>query len=198
MSQTQGGTKMGDPWEENHLTTRKQNLACLTCDRSWTWTHSDEMTSHLDRQRLAPLTTQPREAANTNISHTTRKPLSSDMTKPTKWLCTQQRQISLGICPVWSESSLSAWRKLGSLATHWVYSEDSDQTGRMPRLIWVLDGHTVTLLVLSCRSSFRYVQPGKTQMSHVMRKPAFGFFDQVRFKAVCSLQRQARALKFWI
>ena len=28
-------------------------------------------------------------------------------------------QISLGICPVWSASSLSAWRKLGSLATHW-------------------------------------------------------------------------------
>ena len=27
-------------------------------------------------------------------------------------------QISLGICPVWSESSLSTWRKLGSLATH--------------------------------------------------------------------------------
>ena len=33
-------------------------------------------------------------------------------------------QISLGIRPVWSESSLSAWRKLGSLATHWAYSED--------------------------------------------------------------------------
>ena len=29
-----------------------------------------------------------------------------------------------GIRPVWSESSLSAWRKLGSLATHWVQSED--------------------------------------------------------------------------
>ena len=27
-------------------------------------------------------------------------------------------QISLGIHPVWSESSLSAWRKLGALATH--------------------------------------------------------------------------------
>ena len=38
-------------------------------------------------------------------------------------------QISLGIRPVWSESSLSAWRKLGSLATHLVHSEDSDQTG---------------------------------------------------------------------
>ena len=57
--------------------------------------------------------------------------------------------ISLGICPVWSESSLSAWRKLGSLATHWVHSEDSDQTGQMPRLIWVFAGCTVSLLVLS-------------------------------------------------
>ena len=51
-------------------------------------------------------------------------------------------RISLGIRPVWSESSLSAWRKLGSLATHSVHSEDSDQTGRMPRLIWVFAGHT--------------------------------------------------------
>ena len=32
-------------------------------------------------------------------------------------------QISLGIHPVWSESSLSAWRNLGSLATHWAHSE---------------------------------------------------------------------------
>ena len=40
-------------------------------------------------------------------------------------------QISLGIYKVWSESLLSAWRKLGSLATHWAHSEDSDQTGRM-------------------------------------------------------------------
>ena len=61
--------------------------------------------------------------------------------------------ISLGICPVWSESSLSTWRKLGSLATHWAHSEDSDQTGRMPRLIWVFAGHRLILLVLSCRSS---------------------------------------------
>ena len=60
-------------------------------------------------------------------------------------------QISLGIPPVWSESSLSA---LGPLATHWAHSEDSDQTGRMPRLIWVFAGHTATLLALSWRSSF--------------------------------------------
>ena len=45
-------------------------------------------------------------------------------------------QISLGIRPIWSESLLSAWRKLRSLATHWAHSEYSDQSGRMPRLIW--------------------------------------------------------------
>ena len=63
-------------------------------------------------------------------------------------------QNNLGIRTVWSESSLSTWRRLGSLATHWAHSEDSDQTGRMPRLIWVLAGRTITLLVLSCRGSF--------------------------------------------
>ena len=58
-------------------------------------------------------------------------------------------QIRLGICPVWAASSLSAWRKLVSLAIHCAQSEDSDQTGRMPRLIWVFAGWTLILLVLS-------------------------------------------------
>ena len=62
--------------------------------------------------------------------------------KTNKWhVRPAKTQISLGIRPVWSESSLFAWRKHGSLATHWVHSEDSDQTGRMSqrwdaRLIW--------------------------------------------------------------
>ena len=44
-----------------------------------------------------------------------------------KGMCFQRRLRS-----AWaSESSLSAWRKLWSLATHWVPSKDSDQTGRM-------------------------------------------------------------------
>ena len=65
------------------------------------------------------------------------------MTKPTKrHVHPAKTQISLGISPVWSESLLSAWRKLGSLATHWAHSEDSDQTGQMPRLIWVFAGST--------------------------------------------------------
>ena len=65
--------------------------------------------------------------------------MSHDMTKPTKWACTQRRHRS-------PESSL---------CTQWVAkdpsflqadSEDSDQPGRMPRLIWVFAGRTFILL----------------------------------------------------
>ena len=41
----------------------------------------------------------------------------------------EKSQISLGIRQVWSESSLTAWRKPGSLATHWTHNKDTDQTG---------------------------------------------------------------------
>ena len=69
--------------------------------------------------------------------------MSSLMTKPT-WLCAQQRLRS-----VWS----SAWTFAKSveslccpheetLAIHWAHSEDSDQTGWMPRLVWVFAGRT--------------------------------------------------------
>ena len=63
--------------------------------------------------------------------------------KPTNWhVRPAKTKISLSIRPVWSESSLSAWRNIGSLATHWAHSECFDQTGRMPRLIWVFAGCT--------------------------------------------------------
>ena len=72
-----------------------------------------------------------------------RRHLSHLTTKPTKWhVHPVKTQISMGIRPVWSESSLSAWRKLGSLATLGAHSEDSDQTGWMSRLIWVFAGRT--------------------------------------------------------
>ena len=41
-------------------------------------------------------------------------------------------QISLGIRPVWPESSLSAWRKLGSLATHWAQAKTLIRLGGCP------------------------------------------------------------------
>ena len=58
-------------------------------------------------------------------------------------------QISLGIHPVWSESSLcTQWVGTDTSFLH-ADSEDSDQTGRKPTLIWVFAGRTLTLSVLS-------------------------------------------------
>ena len=51
-------------------------------------------------------------------------------------------QISLGIRPVWSESSLCAYWVANDPSFLHADSEDSDQTGRMPRLIWVRWTHT--------------------------------------------------------
>ena len=61
-------------------------------------------------------------------------------------------QISLGIRPVWSESSLCAQLVAKDPSFLHVDNADSDQSGRMPRLIWVFAGRTATLLVLTCRS----------------------------------------------
>ena len=64
-------------------------------------------------------------------------------TKPTKWhVRPAKTQISLGIRPVWLESSLCAqWVAKDPSFLH-ADSEDSDQTGRMPRLTWVFAGRT--------------------------------------------------------
>ena len=91
--------------------------------------------------------------------------MSRDMTKPTKWLCAQRRLRSVWAsdqsdqslrcvgCPDWSESSLCAqWVAKDPSFLH-ADSEDSDQTGRMSRLIWVFAGRTLILLVLSCHGS---------------------------------------------
>ena len=61
---------------------------------------------------------------------------------------------SLPIRPVWSASSLwTQWVAKDPWFLH-ADSEDSDQTGRTPRRIWVFAEHTLILLVLSCRGSF--------------------------------------------
>ena len=63
-------------------------------------------------------------------------------------------QISLGIRPVWSESLLSAWRKLGSLATHWAQAKTLIRLGGCPGISESSLGAHATLLVLSWGGSF--------------------------------------------
>ena len=77
-----------------------------------------------------------------------------------RWAATWQNQQN-GYAP--SEDS---YQSGSSLCAQWVAknpnflhadSENSDQTGRMPRLIWVFAGPTATLLVLSCHGSGDYI-----------------------------------------
>ena len=88
-------------------------------------------------------------------------------------------QISLGIRPAWSESLLCVqWVAKDPRFLH-ADSEDSDQTGRMPRLIWVLAGRShfvcfvVRRLILTFSVTFEQsttkqtklpVRPMKTQI----------------------------------
>ena len=62
------------------------------------------------------------------------KQMSRLLTKPTQWLCAQRRLRSeSSLCDQWVAKDQRFLQ---------ADSEDSDQTGRMPRLIWVLAGHT--------------------------------------------------------
>ena len=90
------------------------------------------------------------------FSTTSHLNLSRLMTKPIKWsVRPAKNQISLVIRPVWSESSLCAWRSTGSLATHRAHSEYSDQSGCPGWSESLLGAHNI-LLVLSWGGSFIY------------------------------------------
>ena len=80
--------------------------------------------------------------------------LSRLVTKPPMWLCAQRRLRSAWASTQSDQSLLSAqWLAKGPSFLH-ADSENSDQTGRMPRLIWVFAGRTLSLLVLSWGGSF--------------------------------------------
>ena len=125
--------------------------------------------------------------------------MSRDMTRPTKWhVLPVKTQISLSIRPVWSEYSLSAWRKLGFLATHWAHSEDwSDcavaqvdlsSLGAQP-FCWFC--HVVAhVIIIICLQTMCI-------MSQVMRKPVFGVFEQVRHKPACSTAQLLKPAGVW-
>ena len=96
------------------------------------------------------------------------------------WASAQSDQSSLG-CPVWSES----WRKLGTLATHWVHSEDSDQTGWMPRLIWSSLG----------TQPFCWFCHKAAQISYTTWKSVFGVCNPIRLKLAYSVTEASKSLR---
>ena len=71
-------------------------------------------------------------------------------TSKNMWAATWQNQQNE--CAPSEDSDQPQWIAKDPRFLH-AASEDSDQTGRMPRLIWVFAGRTATLLVLSCCGS---------------------------------------------
>ena len=104
--------------------------------------------------------------------------MSHLLTKPTKWhVCPAKTQLSLGIHPVWSESSLcTQWVAKDPSFLH-ADSEDSDQTGRMPGLIWVFiwRSHVVgfVMLQLICGVSVAQSRAWAEQLPKVGRSPTY-------------------------
>ena len=100
-------------------------------------------------------------------------------------------QISLGIRPVWSGSSLSAWRNLGSLATHWAHSEDwSDWADAQAdlRLRWA-HTHCVCFVMSRLISNLRNITSNANQ---IRQKQTAKFFKQYW------CQKNAKFLTKWI
>ena len=72
--------------------------------------------------------------------------MSRDMTKPSKWVSAQHPPSLISLrCALNGQLTTQAF---------FMWTAKTDQTQRMPRLIWVFAGCTVTLLVLSCRGSY--------------------------------------------
>ena len=93
----------------------------------------------------------------------------------------RKTKISLGIHPVWSKSLLCAQWVANDPSFLHTDSEDSDLTGRMPRLIWVFAGRTLSFCWF-CHEAAQifvinsHVWCGSTQV-HLMRSTSVSPFS---------------------
>ena len=72
-------------------------------------------------------------------------------------------------------------------------SEDSDQNGRMPRLIWIVAGRTLILLILSCRGVVILLKPVEGDsllpyVRHVSSSPYLDIQTKLYFKTYSSFR----------
>ena len=122
--------------------------------------------------------------------------ISRSTTTPTEW-CESGDDLDLGhIRPVWSESLL--WALWVAKDPNLLQVDSKDQTGPMPRPIWVFNGGAqVILLVLSCSGSIFSTLPDKVSvlfyLRQVMRKPVYTICKQQwRTSACASVQSDQR------
>ena len=109
--------------------------------------------------------------------------------------------ISLGIRPIWSEFSLCAqWVAKDPRFLH-ADSEDSDQTGWMPRLIWIFGGRTChfvgfVMLWLTCGYSLEVPWWGKLVSTHMFSWRNKKHTNTLRLKVLYQLLSKCQALFF--
>ena len=137
--------KIGKIWTSLNCCNYPETWTLWFCVREMSAKDTDRMVRSVDPDETAP----SRPVCPKTVRIIMVILMNHDMTKPAKWVCAQQRLRSAWASVQSDQSSLCAqW--VGFLHAD---REDSDQTGRMPRLIWVFTGRTLTLLVLSCRGS---------------------------------------------
>ena len=86
---------------------------------------------HFHTFRLRPIT-------DTTLYHI----MSHNVRRRTFWLCSKRGLKSACASAQSDKSSFSAWRNVACMAIQNAPREDSDQTARMRRLIWIFSGCT--------------------------------------------------------
>ena len=87
--------------------------------------------------------------------------------------CAPSELRSAWACAQSDQSSLSARRNLGDLATRWAHSEDSDQTGRMPRLSCLRWAHTHFVGFVMSWLNYNYMYVYKMKMESGEKMDSF-------------------------
>ena len=109
----------------SHNTTKRLRLICAFVVRIWHKTHFLMAPQILYRAKSRKVYLYQQHPSN-----------EPQHDKTNKMMCAPSKDSDQPGHP------LSAWKNHGTLATHWVHSEDSDQTGWTPRLIWAFAGRT--------------------------------------------------------
>ena len=133
----------------------------ICCNHSKVWTmwlyhrimspkDADRMTNSVDLDQTAPLgavwsgSALFAQACLSENLRSLRYYTSRNVTKQAKWVCAHPPSL-IRVFAQWVAKDPSFLH---------ADSEGSDQTGQMPRLIWVFAGRRVILLFFSCRGSY--------------------------------------------
>ena len=101
------------------------------------------------------------DSVDLNLLQNRHSDMSRDMTKPTNWMCAQRKLRSAWASAQSDQSRHCALNEKLRTQACFMRTAKTDQTGRMPRLIWVFARRTLILLVLSWRGSYMYADASR-------------------------------------